>query len=99
MFEVVRFIDKLGIKDDIFQAQKGEEDLERIGFDVIMQIIEKATTSQAEKELYSVLSGPFEMKAKDIEVMDITEFVNAITTCFNLSTLVNFMQRVGPLVQ
>ena len=41
LFQIARLVTKLGIKDDIFEAQKGKEDVEQIGFDVIFKIFEK----------------------------------------------------------
>ena len=99
MFEVVRFIDKLGIREDLFDAQHNIEDLEKIGFEAIFDIIKATTTQNAETEFYKLLSSPFEMKPEEIETMEITVFVNSIKECFNLETLINFIKRVGPMVQ
>ena len=96
LFNVARLINSLNLKDDLFNAQNGSEDVERIGFDCIFNIFEKATTKQAEEQIYECLANPFEMKPEEVGQLDITTLIDDFTQCFDLTTLINFIKRAIP---
>lgn len=96
LFNVARLINSLDLKEDLFNAQKGNEDFEKIGFDFIFNIFSKATTKQAEKQIYECLANPFEMKPEEVGQLDITTLIDSFTQCFDLTTLINFIKRAIP---
>ena len=95
MFDIARLINELNLKEDIFKSQKGEEDLEKIGFNIIFDILAKATTKEAQSKIYECLSKPFEMEANEVGLMEIDNIVTSFMTCFNISVLKNFIKRVN----
>lgn len=99
MFNIARLIKEFGIKDEIFEATKGKDDIEEIGFSMVYNIFDKATTEEAEQKIYEVLSKPFEIECKKIGKMEIDELINIFLQCFNISTLLNFIKRATPLVK
>ena len=99
LFQIARLVTKLGIKDDIFEAQKGKEDVEQIGFDVIFKIFEKATTEDIQNEIYEILSAPFEIPKEDIGKLEPDKLIEMCSKCFSLTTVINFIKRVQPMIQ
>lgn len=101
LFQIARLVTKLGIKDDIFEAQKEKElvDVEQIGFDVVFKIFEKATTEDIQNEIYEILSAPFEIPKEDIGRLEPDKLIEMCSKCFNLTTVINFIKRVQPMIQ
>lgn len=69
-----RCIKKLGIKDKIQTLAKeanSVDDLWDRGFDFVWDIFDRATEAEGENVLYEFLAGPFEMKPKEVEDLDI----------------------------
>lgn len=95
MFNVVRLINDLDLKEDVFKAQKGENDVERIGYDMIFSILAKGTTKEAQKKIYEVLAKPYEKTAEEIGEMPYMEIVETFADCFDIKTLKNFIKRVN----
>lgn len=95
MFNVARLVNDLNIKEDLFQSQKGEEDIEKIGFNIIFDIMAKATTKDSQKKIYECLCEPFEMKAEEVGKMKYMELVDSFMDCFDITTLKNFIKRVN----
>ena len=86
-------LNDLDLKEDLFNAQKGEEDIEKIGFTVVFNIFSKATTKEAQQMIYKVLAEPFEMKPNEVGLMEFDKLFEAIKECFNLETTINFIKR------
>lgn len=101
MFKIGRLITDLGVKEQLFEAQKNKEidKLEEIGFDFFYAIFEKAVSEEVEKKIYDVLSGPFEMTGEEIGEMAFSELLDGFVNCFDLETLVNFIKRALPAIK
>lgn len=95
LFNVARLINDLKLKEDVFKAQKGEEDVERIGFNLIFDVLSKATTKESQQKIYECLAQPFEMEVEAVGNMGITELVESFNNCFDIVTLKNFIKRVN----
>ena len=95
MFNVARLINDLNLKEDIFKSQKGEEDVEKIGFNIVFDILSKATTKDAQKKIYECLANPYEMSAEEVGKMEYMELFETFADCFDIKTLANFIKRVG----
>lgn len=93
LFNITRLVTELGVKEQLFNAQKGKEDIEKIGFDFFYIVFENATSKESQKKIYDILSGPFEMNADEIGTMDIDSLISSFRECFNISTIVNFIKR------
>lgn len=101
MFKIGRLVTKLGIKEQIFEAQKGKEidNFEEIGFDLVYMIFEKVVSKEVENEIYDVLSGPFEMPKEDIRKLSLSKLLEHFTSVFDLETVVNFIKRALPTIK
>lgn len=95
LFNMARLINDLGLKDELFKAQHGKEDLEKIGFDFIFDVLSKATTKEMENKIYEVLALPFEMEPKEVGEMEIDKLINSFLECWNLSTLLTFIKQLN----
>lgn len=95
MFKIGRLITDIGVKEQLFEAQKNKEidKLEEIGFDFFYAIFEKAVSEEVEKKIYDVLSGPFEMTDEEIGKMAFSELLDGLVNCFDLEVVVNFIKR------
>lgn len=93
LFNIARLINELDLKEDLFKAQQGEEDVEKIGFTFIFDLLSKAITKETQNMIYEVLAEPFEMKAKEVGELDITTLINNMTECFDFKTVINFIKR------
>ena len=101
MFKIGRLITDLGVKDQLFEAQKNKEidKLEEIGFDFFYAIFEKAVSEEVENKIYDVLSGPFEMTSDEIGKMTFSKLIDEFVNCFDLNVLVNFIKRALPEIK
>lgn len=98
MFNISRLIGELRLKEELFNSQNGIDDVEKIGFNFIYNMFEKATTVNAESRIYEVLSEPFEMDVEELKVMEIDKFIETFMRCFNVKTLINFIKRAGMMM-
>lgn len=98
LFNMARLINNLDLKENLFNAQKGTDDVEKIGFDFVFDVLSKATTKDSQNKIYGVLAEPFEMTAKDVGLMPIDELVKNFLECWNITVLLNFIKRVGNIV-
>lgn len=101
MFKIGRLITDLGVKEQLFEAQKNKEidKLEEIGFDFFYAIFEKVVSEEVEKKIYDVLSGPFEMTGEEIGKMAFSELLDEFVNCFDLNLVVNFIKRALPEIR
>lgn len=95
LFNIARLIDELGLKEDLFEAQKGKEDIEKIGFDFIFKIFSKAIKKESQQKIYDVLSEPFEIEPQKVGELGIMELINNTMSCFDLSEVINFFKRAN----
>lgn len=95
MFNVARLIRDLDLKEDIFKSQQGEEDVEKIGYNIIFDILAKATTKDAQAKIYECLANPYEKTVEEMGTMPYMELVEGFAECFDIKTLKNFIKRVN----
>ncbi len=95
LFNIARLLNEIDMKNDIISAYEGKGTLQEKGFDLIFNILNKASQKNTEKRVYDVLSKPFEMPASDVEKIDIDTLIQLCEQCFNLETLINFIKRVS----
>lgn len=99
LFALARFVKKLDLKKEINDYIKNNgtsgKSAEEIGFDFFLEIIMKATSENMQKEIYKLLSAPFECEQEEVGTLEITELFKKIEECFDLKTVVNFIKRVN----
>lgn len=95
LFNVVRLVNDLGLKEDLFKAQQGKEDVERIGFEIVFSIMAKASTKEMQNRIYEVLAEPFEMTTEEVGKLEADVLIRNFMECFNLATLKTFIKRAN----
>ena len=95
LFNLSRLITELDLKEDLYKAQRGKEDVEKIGFDFLFSILAKATTKEAQSKIYEVLANPFEMTVEEVGKMSLENMIQGVTECFNFSVVANFLKRAN----
>lgn len=81
LFNFARLIKKIGVKEELGNVAKnlnGETDLNKIGYEVIFSVLEKCIEKNTEDSLWDFLAGPFEMKAKEVQKIELFELVEKI---------------------
>ena len=51
LFNFARLINELDLKEDLFKAQQGEEDVEKIGFTFVFDVLSKADQRNTKYDL------------------------------------------------
>jgi hypothetical protein len=95
LFNLSRLIMELDLKEDLFKAQQGKEDVEKIGFDFLFSILAKATTKEAQMKIYEVLANPFERTPQEVGTMALDEMIQGVKECFDFSVVANFLKRAN----
>lgn len=95
LFNIVRLINDLDLKEDLFKAQQGKEDLEKIGFEFVFEMMAKASTKEMQSRIYECLAEPFEISSEEVGKLGVAELINNFMFCFDLSTLKTFIKRAS----
>ena len=90
IFSAVRLLNKIGVREEIREVAKQAEENKSnkirfdMGFDLMFGIIEKATTENAEKEIYKFIADLFECEWEEVRKM------KPIALMKNLEEVANF---------
>lgn len=104
VFKAARAVKSSGLREELKKLTlciangSGEVDVENIGVDAILQVIECFADKNAEKAIYEVLSGPFEMDADMIPVMTLDELFGCLEYMAMDPGLKYFFKRVSGLI-
>lgn len=114
MFNAVRLIKELGVKDEIKKAalqmttpknedeaesKVTEEDTKSIGFDMIFSIFEKVFDKNIEIKLYEFLSGPLEIEADEVGNMDPIDLCEKIYEIADIQRWKDFLFKAARLIK
>ncbi len=82
LFTALRLIKKANLKEEIKPilklASSGELKVEDVGIEGILSVIEIISEKKSEQAFFDILSGPFEMDAKQVAALDLNEFADKI---------------------
>lgn len=81
VFAFTRMIKEIGLKEEIKEiASKAtkEEDVSKLGLDMIFTLIEKFSEANSENALYEFLSRPLEVTKEEVGTMDLFDLVEKI---------------------
>ena len=90
IFSAVRLLNKIGVREEIREvAKQAEENKTKtirfdMGFDLMLGILEKATSENSETEIYKFIANLFECEWEEVRKM------NPITLMKNLEKVANF---------
>ena len=92
----IRLMKRTGVRKiviDLIENAKNKADNEseeRIGINAMFALLEGFATAEAEAELYSFLSGPFEKTPEEIEAMELAELIHGFAVLAEENDLKRF---------
>lgn len=100
VFATMRIIKKTGMKEDLIPLIKKAtaENLEDIGIEGFLTIIEILSEKNSEKAIYEVLAGPFEMTAKEVENLELDELAKLLEQLGNENNVKNFFKALSSVI-
>lgn len=104
LFAFVRMVKRAGISDKLKEVIMSVDNIsdinaESFGYDLIFAIVDAASNNEAEKEVYSFLSGPLEMEAEEIAEADPVETIEMIKQVATPEKWRAFFQSVASLMK
>lgn len=105
IFSACRLLSAIGVKEE-FKALaekaklvKDKNAMMDAGYDLIFTLLEKATTSKAEKEWYKFLGNILEVKPEEVETMDPCDLLDNIFQVADVQKWRDFFSRVLQLMK
>jgi len=102
VFATMRAVSKANLKEEIKpvlkKASSGEMNVEDVGIDGILGLIEIFSQKKSEQAIYEVLAGPFELTAKEVETMDFVTLAENLETLSKENDLQRFFTLLANLI-
>ena len=100
IFAAMRVIKKSGMKQELIPLvhKAAEVGIENIGIEGILTVIEVLSENNAEKALYDVLAGPFEMTTEEVESLELEKFTAMLVELGEQNDLRNFFKALAGLI-
>lgn len=102
IFSAMRAIKKAeikeGLKPYLQMAAAGDMDLEDLGIEGFLGLIETLSETKSEMAIYEVLAGPFEMEAKEIKTMDLDVFIESLERLAKENNLKVFFKSLSGMI-
>ena len=105
IFAASRLLNKIGIREEIREvARQAEENKGKrvtfdAGFDLLLGVLEKATSENAEKEIYCFISNILECEREEVRDMDPFILFEKLEEVADLEKWKNFFERVAKLMK
>lgn len=105
IFSACRLLSKIGIREEIKAvAMAAEENKNKrvkadMGVDLLLAILEKATSENNEKEIYMFMADIFECDFEEVEKMDPVELLDNLEKVADLEKWKSFFERVARLMK
>lgn len=104
IFSACRLLSAIGFREEfkkIAENAQNVKDLTQfdVGYELIFGLIEKATTSKAEKEWYSFFANIFECTAEEVKTMDPCLFLDKVIEVADVEQWKAFFTRVASLMK
>lgn len=102
-FEAMRLVASLDIKSDIKelvreQSEGVKKDQFTFGYELIMQVFEKAVQKKAENQIYSFLSMVLEKPEDEIRKQNFVDLIDEILAVADLEAWKNLFTKVAGLI-
>ena len=102
LFAAARAVKSSGLRDKLkevaLKLAHEKVDVESVGVDTILTVIECFADKGAEQAVYQVLSGPFEIPASQIESMELSELLDNIEQLSKDPGLSDFFKRLSGVI-
>jgi hypothetical protein len=96
LFNAAKVIKQANLKSELTEfIKKGQEkdvDIEELGIEVIMTVVESCGNNGVDQAFYEFLSGPFEMKADEIKNLPLNELIDKFKQLVQENDLVAFFK-------
>ena len=103
VFAFARIVKASGMREELKKILKDvaaseEMDLEDVGMDTILAILEALSEKQSEAAIYKLLAGPFETTAEEVEKMELPELAEKLVLLMKQQgfSKVDFKTEVNP---
>lgn len=102
-FEAMRLVASLDIKNDVKnlvreQSEGEKKDQFTFGYELIMQVFEKAVQKKAENQIYSFLSKVLEKPENEIREQNFVDLIDEIIAVADLEAWKNLFTKVAGLI-
>lgn len=102
VFAAMRAISKANLKEEIKplikKASAGEANVEDVGIEGILNLIEIFSKHNSEQAIYLVLAGPFEVTANEVATMDFLTLAENLETLGRENDLKRFFTLVANMI-
>ena len=100
VFAFARIVKASGMREElkkIIKDMAGQEefDIEEIGLDTILALMEALAEKKSEKAIYEMLAGPLEMPAEEIEKMELPDLLKNLRALSTENDLKSFFSYVS----
>lgn len=101
IFSAMRIVKKSGMKQQLIpliEKAAGAEDVAQIGIEGFLTVMEVLSENNAERAMYEVLAGPFEMTAREVETLELDELASMLGELGEQNNLRNFFKALSGLI-
>lgn len=101
IFSAARLISEIGIKDDFIALAEKAKTTGKIdaGYDLLFVILERVTTSKAEKSFYEFLAGILETEPEEVAQMDPCLLMDKLLEVADVENWRNFFSHLRSLMK
>lgn len=104
IFGACRLLNAIGVRDELKKVAESVNTLQDlkgfdVGFNLIYDLFERATTSEAEQEWYKFFANIFECKPEEIKKMDPCDFIDKVLEVADIEKWRNFFSKVLSLMK
>ena len=103
VFTFARIVKASGMREELKKILKDvaaaeEKDIEDVGMDTIMALLEALSERKSEEAIYQLLAGPFETTAEEVEKMALPDLFENLRTLSEENDLKAFFNYVSGIV-
>ena len=101
IFAAMRIVKKSGMKQQLIpliEKAAGAEDVAQIGIEGFLTVMEVLSENNAERAMYEVLAGPFELTAGEVETLELDELASMLAELGEQNNLRNFFKALWGLI-
>lgn len=100
VFAFARIVKASGMREELKKiikdvAGQGTEDIEGLGLETILTLLEALAEKKAEKAIYEMLAGPLEKTAEEVETMDLQDLAGNLRMLSEENDLKSFFSYVS----
>lgn len=104
VFAAARAVKKAGLRAKLkatmlaLSQQEATPDVESVGVDMLLDMVDAFTEEGAEKEVYALLARPFEISPEEVEALPLAALVSNLDTLARDPGLPAFFKAVSGMI-